>query len=690
MQKLGIMLLLVSVCSSLFANSGHADERPNIVVIISDDQGFGDYGFMGHPTVQTPNLDRLAKESLVFDRGYVTSALCNPSLASLLTGVYPHQHGYTGNDAIKGSRDAWKTWVDHFKKSPQMPAFLKDAGYLTMHTGKYWQQDPANSGFTDGMGPTLRHGSKESLSIGREGLQPIYDFIEKADQQEKPFLVWYAPFMPHTPHTPPQRLLDKYKQKTVNEGVAKYFGMVEWFDETCGELLDHLDEKKLSENTVILYVCDNGWGQGVPGFRGHKLTPWEQGIRTPIMIRWPAKVRPARNRHHAVSSLDIPVTALSAAGIPVPKAMEGINLLDGKSLMEREAVFIEDFAHDMVAPDQPERTLEARAVISGFWKLLVTYRENKQNQREVDRIFLFDLRDDPKEQFNVVTENPGRTAKLLRMLNKWWDPSMTPTTRLPGEPITKQFIYRTVGEHDLKMKLWYPTNWKSDGPKLPASVLIFGGGWYTGDVSQFNGVAPYLAKRGMIIVAPEYRTGEDGATPYQCLEDSKSAMRYVYSNANELGIDATKVSAGGRSAGGHLAAAVTFCKGFNAEGDDTSVRSDASALILFNPVIDNGPGGFRHHDVKDYWEQFSPLHNIPQNPVPTIFFTGDKDQYTPIETAKKYQAEMQKKGGECELVVFENAVHGSPFHQEHYPRTLEAMDAFLVRIGHLKPKQSNK
>ncbi len=256
-----------------------------------------------------------------------------------------------------------------------------------------------------------------------------------------------------------------------------------------------------------------------------------------------------------------------------------------------------------------------------------------------------------------------------------------------GEPVTTQFTYRKAGDAQLQMKVWYPSDWKEGQEKLPAVVFFFGGGWYTGAISQFNGLAPYLVNRGMIILTPEYRTHRDGVTPDVCLEDAKSAMRYVYTHADELGIDTSKVAAGGRSAGGHLAAAAAFSKGFNAEGDDLSIPCKPTALVLFNPVIDNGPGGFRHEHVKDYWQDFSPLHTISTNPPPTIFITGDKDQYTPIETAEKYKAAIEKYDGRCELIIHKGGVHGSPFGAEYYGRTLEEMDRFLVSLGYLTEKK---
>lgn len=246
------------------------------------------------------------------------------------------------------------------------------------------------------------------------------------------------------------------------------------------------------------------------------------------------------------------------------------------------------------------------------------------------------------------------------------------------------FPYKTVGETSLEMKVYHPPNWEEGGGKLPAMVLFFGGGWYGGDIGQFRTIGPYLAQRGMIVVTPQYRTiNEHGITPAQCLTDAKSAMRYVRKNATKLGIDAAKIAAGGISAGAHLAAATAFSKGFSAPEDDLQVSCKPDALVLFVPVIDNGPGGFAHGQVKEYWEDFSPLHNITTNPPPTLFMIGDKDQYTPVATAEKYKAEMEKQGGRCDLKIYANADHAFNFSPKGSLSTTRDMDDFLVSLGYL-------
>ena len=152
----------------------------------------------------------------------------------------------------------------HLEAVPTLPRLLAEKGYVSLQTGKWWQGDYRRGGFTHGMTKGQRHGD-EGLDIGRKTMQPIFDFIADARKAGKPFFVWYAPMLPHTPHNPPERLLAKYKDKAPSPPVAKYWAMVEWFDETCGQLLDHLETEKLAENTIVVYVTDNGWIQDPDG-----------------------------------------------------------------------------------------------------------------------------------------------------------------------------------------------------------------------------------------------------------------------------------------------------------------------------------------------------------------------------------------------------------------------------------------
>lgn len=400
---------------ALQANNSSKSKQPNIVLIISDDQGFTDYGFMGHDTIKTPHIDNLAQQSVVFTRGYVTTALCCPSLATLLTGKYPHQHRITGNDPVQ--KEERHLWYDAFESCNRLPAMLAEAGYVSFQSGKYWMGHYSRAGFTDGMTTEGRHGGP-GLVIGRKTMQPVFDFIDNAQEENNPFFLWYAPFLPHLPHNPPQEILDKYKDAGEN---AEYYAMCDWFDQTCGELLNHLDKRKLSENTIVIYIADNGWP------RPYKGSPYELGVRTPIMIRWPDHLKPRMDKVNLANSIDIVPTILHACGLTPPDDMPGLNLLDSQAVSNRETIFLENFAHDMAELDAPEKSLRARSCIHGDWKLIVWEKEQPDLRTsgklkpEAD-IELFNLKADPLEKNNLAQKHPIKVNALKKLINEWWNP----------------------------------------------------------------------------------------------------------------------------------------------------------------------------------------------------------------------------------------------------------------------------
>ncbi len=414
-----------------------AEVTPNVVVILSDDQGWTDYGFMGHPVIKTPHLDKLAAQSIVFERGYVASPLCRPSLASLLTGRLPYDHRITGND-VDGNKNREaldKPLRASFHRFPSFIRGLTQKGYLTHQSGKWWEGSFQDGGFTHGMTRGGRHGD-EGLVIGRETMKPVTDFIDMAKEQKKPFCVWYAPFLPHTPHNPPKRLFDKYKRPDRADDVAKYYAMCEWFDETCGELMAHLDRQGLRENTIVLYICDNGWAATSTNaedpnqklWKGYALrtksSPFEMGIRTPIMISWPGRVTPQRAAELA-HAIDFFPTIAAATGMETPKELQGLNLLDEKARKARDTVFgVSHSVHNMT-PDNPDGTLQYLWCVSGDWKLLVRHHGSDTTEYKNIHVWdkqatrLYNVKDDPHEKNELSDKHPEIVEKLRKKIEAW-------------------------------------------------------------------------------------------------------------------------------------------------------------------------------------------------------------------------------------------------------------------------------
>jgi len=428
-----LILSSLSVLAACLMQSASADARPpNVVMIISDDQAWTDFGFMGHKVIRTPHLDKFAKQSAVFPRGYVPGSLCRPSLMTMVTGLYPHQHKIVGNDPPRGTDR--RLMLKHIRRLPTLPKLLAAKGYVSHQSGKWWEGNYREGGFTAGMthGDPKRRGrhGDEGLKIGRQGMQPVFDFIDSAG--EKPFFVWYAPFLPHTPHTPPKRLLDKYRQQGRPLALARYYAMCEWFDETCGQLLGHLDKKKLAENTLVVFVTDNGWIQRTPatkvpdGWRYQfapksKQSPNEGGIRTPIMLRWPGKIKPGRYDALA-GSIDLAPTILAAAGLKPTKEMPGINLMDvvkagGKS--QRKALYGEIFAHDVADIDRPAASLQSKWCVEGKWKVIYSFKHAKGLE-------LYDLQADPHETKDLALKQPEIAVRLVNQIHRWWPGRLAP------------------------------------------------------------------------------------------------------------------------------------------------------------------------------------------------------------------------------------------------------------------------
>ena len=471
MQLLCRSLVAAAVLGASCSGGGVPDRegsasagRPNIVLIISDDHGWPDYGFMGHPDVRTPALDRLASQSMLYTRGYVPAPLCRPSLATIATGLYPHEHGVTGNDP-PGERPASARDPANraameavFSQNDNVIELLGRSGYSSHQSGKWWEGSPLDHGFTEAMthGDVTRRGrhGDEGLVIGREGMEPIFSFIQARgaldaaqsaagsgdqgfvpDDADRPFFVWYAPFLPHTPHNPPERLVEKYRVPGREEPIAKYFAMVEWLDETVGQLCDFLDRERLAENTLVMYIADNGWLQ-LPVAQEQakaraKLTPYEMGVRTPVMIRWPGKVAPGRDDETLVSSIDLAPTILAATGIDALGYLPGIDLLDREALAAREMVFGETFAHTSVDLENPVSNLKYRTVVrKDGWKLIEPYKPNKDVTLRIRDTALpwmklepelYRLTDDPHETNDLAATQPEIVSELHAALQEWWD-----------------------------------------------------------------------------------------------------------------------------------------------------------------------------------------------------------------------------------------------------------------------------
>ncbi len=252
----------------------------------------------------------------------------------------------------------------------------------------------------------------------------------------------------------------------------------------------------------------------------------------------------------------------------------------------------------------------------------------------------------------------------------------------PGEP----HVYKQIDGRSLSLYVTKPGDWQATDER-PAIVFYHGGGWVGGEPGQFTEHSKYLASRGMVAIQVQYRLLDRKANepPVTCVADAKSAMRWVRGHAQQLGIDPARIASAGGSAGGHLAAFVGMVKGGDADEDDKSISAKSNAMVLFNAVFDNGPGGWGHQRVGDRYKEFSPFHNVSKDDPPAIVFLGSNDSLIPVQTAHDFKANMEKAGVACEVMIFEGQPHGFFNHgrsdNKYYNETVIAMDKFLASLG---------
>jgi acetyl esterase/lipase len=254
------------------------------------------------------------------------------------------------------------------------------------------------------------------------------------------------------------------------------------------------------------------------------------------------------------------------------------------------------------------------------------------------------------------------------------------------EPDKTVEFYKPEEGTPLELDMFFPDN-HTPSKKTGCIVFFFGGGWSGGDTKQFYGYGKYMASRGLVAVSAQYRTRKSHkAIPRQCVEDGKEAIRYIRRHAKEFGIDPNKIIAGGGSAGGQVAAACALCPRIDSD-PGSPVPCQPSALVLFNPVYDNGPEGYGHSRVTEYWKDISPFHNIRPGLPPTIAFFGSNDKHVPVTTINAFQKQMTDAGNTCETHIYEGQSHGF-FHiskggRDMFEDVLAKADAFLVKHGFL-------
>lgn len=244
--------------------------------------------------------------------------------------------------------------------------------------------------------------------------------------------------------------------------------------------------------------------------------------------------------------------------------------------------------------------------------------------------------------------------------------------------------YKRVGETSLHLHVFAPEGHRASDQR-PAILFFSGGAWVAQSTGYFHRQCRDLAARGMVTVAVEYRVQRShGTTPFENVEDAKSAIRWVRSNAARLGVAKSRIAAAGDSAGGHLAVAAALVEGFEGDGEALMVRSTPDALVLFAPILDTGPDGFGHERVKPRWREVSPIHNIAGPTPPMVIFLGAEDRVVPINGVREFKRLIEDAGGRADLQIYAGQGHGFVLSShEHYQQTTLETVRFLTSLGWL-------
>jgi acetyl esterase len=252
-----------------------------------------------------------------------------------------------------------------------------------------------------------------------------------------------------------------------------------------------------------------------------------------------------------------------------------------------------------------------------------------------------------------------------------------------GSAETKSFVYKKTTQANLEIVVHYPPDWK-ETDKRPGIVFFFGGGWTNGTIKSFGTQATHLAMRGMVAACADYRVkSRQGVTPKECVEDAKSAVRWMRQNAAKLGIDPDKIVAAGGSAGGHIAACTAFTPGLEAEGEDLTISSKANALVLFNPVLRFGPQLMqRIGNDEALTKAISPVDHLTKGSPPTLLLFGTADWL--LTQGKEFMDKSKALGNKAELFTAEGQQHGFYNRPPWRQKTTQRMDEFLVSIGYLE------
>lgn len=715
-------------------------KRPNILYVLADQWRGAATGFAGDPNVKTPNLDRLAKDSLNFRNAISVLPVCTPHRAALMTGRYPTSTGMFLNDAYLPEEELC------------MAEIFGEAGYVTGYIGKWHLDGHGRESFIP---PQRRQGwqywkaaecdhnyEHSHYYAGDSEVKRYWDgydaFAQTKDAQqyllahaaaEKPFILMVSYGVPHFPHkSAPDEFKAMYSPEKIKlppnvpeamqvrarQEAQGYYAHCSALDYCIGNLLGTLENSGLASNTIVVFSSDHGEMLGSQGVAPtQKQVVWSESAEVPFLMRVPGLE--GRLVTTPMTTPDVLPTLLGFSNVDVPKSIEGEDLspqLRSGHDADRAALYMSVSPFTRNVP--VDKSQEYRAIrtnrytyarsLAGPWlsfddtndkfqtNNLIGKAEHADVVKELDSRLLQELRrigDDFRPGKEYVAEwgySIGSHGSVPYSAESTITQTPRRKTISAARWTSESLVYKKVEGRELHLYVEKPSDWKASD-RRPAIVFFFGGGWVGGKPTQFQSQSEYFATRGMVGIRVEYRVTakSDKNPPILCCQDAKSAMRWVRAHAPELGIDSQRIAASGGSAGGHLAAFSSMVAGIDDPADDLSVSPMAAALVLFNPVFDNGPdGGYGVSRIGDRYKEFSPAHNVTSNAPPTIVFLGDHDKLISTKVLDRFKTRMTQAGVRCDTHVYADQEHGF-FNQEPYKtNTLIEADKFLESLGWLK------
>ncbi len=739
--------ILLAMCCSIgggFAEQSQTPSRPNIIIILVDDQGYYDLGCYGAEEVVTKNIDAMASTGIKYTDYYAAAPICSPSRAGLLTGCYPRRVGLA-------------TWVQRadsqiglHQDERTIAELFHSYGYKTACIGKWHLGDhesfrPLQQGFDHYFGLLHNLDPVETMFFDEEGGVPLIrndDVVKRpADPAELTRLYTdeaitfiknnkSAPFFIYLPHTMLHNPLGVSPEFKNSSQWGEYGDAIQEMDFHVGRLMETLESEQLDQNTIVVYVSDNGRGPGrteKQPIRGRKLSTYEGGIRVPCIVWGPGLGIKPQTSSAITHAMDLYPTLASMANISIPRD----RIIDGRDMSPIWKGQCRDIAElqnhtalnaDLInlRPWHPPREWASDISRDDYYNAF--FYHGSQGALAAVRSRNLKLYLNPDLQVFDLEKDPGETKpirdprmKSLRGMAVLFQEEMSGYQRQAGknalahmgnDHVTKpdkadkllvdaykDIMYAKNEDKEVLLDLYKP---KIANGKLPAILCIHGGGWKSGSKENMGRLAEKYAAHGFVAVSINYRLTDEAKFPAN-IHDCKAAVRWLRAHADQYGIDSSRIAATGHSAGGHLAALLAASYGIaDLEGNgghaefssqvQVAVPTGAQTNFLSQRIIDmsedpQGNGlypkylGGPYSTHADLYKAASPITYLDKSDPPMLFISGENDNED--TRAVLFRAKMTELGIPSNYHMIRGAPHSFMKQQTFYD------DAFRVSLNFL-------